>query len=174
MEMLADVILESQLGGQSHTKESIGARLSICMKKVESGGLMNGRSLMEINKSVLSLFRETREAVTASDLQAERKTLFESAMAKKEEEFAAAMRVQAPEMPKFADDDTDRPIGEENISKLLANEVSKRQLVGEGDEDATPRDEEAREPILSLEERVKQLEEKVKRLEETLGATRVT
>jgi hypothetical protein len=125
---------------------------------------------MEINKSALSAFRETREPVTASDLQAERKSLFDSAMAKKEEEFAAAMRVQAPDMPKFADDETDRPIGEDNIGKLLADELSRRQLVDEGEDDAT-RDTEVREPILSLEERVKRLEEKVKRLEGAADST---
>ena len=62
-----------------------------------------------------------KDLITSSDLQTERITIFEKELSQKQSEFSNAMSLTIPPVPKFSDDNLDKPINEMEleIKKVL-------------------------------------------------------
>ena len=66
--------------------------------------------------------------VTANDIKSQRQEAFSSTLEKKQSEFTNMMSVKTPERPEFGDNqEEEKPIGEE-MDKLLADMIAKRDL----------------------------------------------
>lgn len=123
----------------SKVKELFENKINILNK--ESGTILekNKRAMMEMVKDLESLRnaptltgnnvkeRKYDIPVTASDIQNQRREIFNSNLEKRQNEFTDMMTVKKPSKPKFSDKTEDTPIGSE-MDKLLADMIAKRDL----------------------------------------------
>jgi hypothetical protein len=65
-----------------------------------------------------------KELITYEEIHSDRKSQFEKDLIRRQEEFEDSMNLKAPQVPVFADKDTDKPIKE--IDKILKEMQSKR------------------------------------------------
>jgi hypothetical protein len=97
-------------------------------------------NLMNMNKKFISLImnranviisqsqnknKNKKEIITSSDLQTERQTIFEKELSQKQNEFSNAMSLPVPPVPKFTDDNLDKPINEMELEIKKALEQRK-------------------------------------------------
>ena len=89
----------------------------ISMNKKFIGLIMN-----QANNIISQSQKENKkDLITSSDLQSERITIFEKELSQKQMEFSNAMNLSIPPVPKFSDDNLDKPINEMEleIKKVL-------------------------------------------------------
>ena len=95
-------------------------------------------NLMNMNKKFISLImnranviisqsqnKNKKAIITSSDLQTERQTIFEKELSQKQSEFSNAMSLPIPPVPKFNDDNLDKPINEMELEIKKALEQRK-------------------------------------------------
>lgn len=169
--LLENVIYASGIAGTHIPRDVVTTQLRGAISRCEKLSHDVPGSLTEMNKNILTAFKSGAPPTTAAAQLEQRQSQFEDDLARRQTAFDEAMRVHAPPAPKFADDDIDEPIGEDNINAVLAEEIARRQLVSVPDDasrdvsgDAPGRGE----PTPSLEARVKELEDKVRALEKRL------
>ena len=167
MALLENVVYASGVVEMHIPHDVIATQLRMAISRCEKLLHDVPGSLTEMNKNILTAFKSGQTPTTSAAQLEQRQSQFEDDLARRQTAFEEDMRVRAPPAPKFADDNVDEPIGEDNINAVLAEEIARRQLVGVPDDPGRSGNP-ALVPgssISSLEARVRALEDRVRTLE---------
>ncbi len=165
--LLENVVYASGVVEMHIPHDVVATQLRMAISRCEKAADTPPETLTEMNKSILTDFKSGPAPTTSAAQLEQRQSQFEDDLARRQTAFEEDMRVRAPPVPKFADDNVDEPIGEDNINAVLAEEIARRQLVSVPDDPGRSGNPATvtSSSISSLEARVRALEDRVRTLE---------